>query len=283
MHLAALHLYPVKSCRGLHVTSAELDDLGLVGDRRFLVVDDSGQFITQRTHPRLALITTALSATHLTLSAESVGPITVALASDPRAPLRPVTVWKSTDLLAEDCGNDVAHWLSDFLRHPLRLVRIGEQFHRPVLKKAAQPGDCVSFADAAPLLVISEASLTALNDRIQENGGEPVPVDRFRPNLVIANCPAFAEDTWSRLQIGDTVLRSAGPSERCIMTTTDQVTGERNGPEPLRTLATFRRAPGNPTAVCFGTNFINESKRGTLRVGTEVERVDPNAFFPAHP
>jgi uncharacterized protein len=299
MHLTALHLYPVKSCRGLSVPTADLDDLGLVGDRRFLIVDKTGKFITQRSHPRLALITAALTSDQLTLSASGHDSLTVgraflsaeALAKGERptsvtAPARTisVTIWKSEGLLADDCGDAAAAWLTAFLGQSVRLVRIGEQFHRPVLKKAALPGDRVSFADAAPLLVISEASLAALNDRLQENGGEPVPMDRFRPNVVITGCEPFAEDTWSHVRIGNVVFRSAGKSDRCLMTTTDQLTGERPGPEPLRTLATFRRDPlTDPTAVYFGTNLIHETKRGTLRLGDPVERVDPNALSPTRP
>ena len=129
-------------------------------------------------------------------------------------------------------------------------MRIGETFSRPVLKPAARPGDLVTFADACPFLIISEASLAQLNDRIQENHGEPVPMNRFRPNIVVDGCDAFAEDTWTRFRIGDCVFRSAGQSTRCIVTTTDQLTGKR-GQEPLKTLATFRRDLVDPTDVNF--------------------------------
>lgn len=269
LRVSGLFIYPVKSCRGLSVDSAEVDALGVVGDRRFLVVDETGKFLTQRTHARMALIATALDPEHLTLSAEGAGAVSVARAPDPAAPLRSVTVWKHSGLQAEDCGAEVAQWLSDFLGAKLALVRIGPAFERNVLKKAGRPGDCFSFADGSPVLVCGEASLADLNDRIVERGGEPVPMDRFRPNVVVSGGTPFAEDEWPRVRIGDVVLRAAGKSDRCIVTTTDQLTGER-GKEPLRTLATFRRDPVEPTSVYFGANFINESKRGTLRVGCEV-------------
>ncbi|MBA4137257.1 MAG: molybdenum cofactor biosysynthesis protein [Opitutus sp.] len=269
--ISGLFLYPVKSCRGFAVSAAEIDALGLVGDRRFLIVDESGKFLTQRTHPRMAQISTALSATTLTLSAESAGAIEVPRLPDPTAPLRRVTIWKHADLQAEDCGPAVAAWLTQFLGVPCGLVRIGPAFTRDVLKKAAQPGDLLTFADAAPLLIVSEASVAHLNDRIVENQGEPVTMDRFRPNVVVTNCAPFAEDTWPSVRLGSAVtLRGAGPSIRCIVTTTDQLTGER-GKEPLRTLATFRRVPDEPTSVYFGANFINESKHGTIRVGDAIE------------
>ncbi len=268
--ISGLFLYPVKSLRGFAVPSIDLDSLGFVGDRRFMVVDAAGRFLTQRTLPRMASIEASLAPGLLTLSVDGSGPISVSTAPDPRAPLRAVSVWKSEGLQAEDCGDAVAGWLSDFLKTPCRLVRIGEKFLRPMLKATARPGDAVAFADAFPLLVISEASLADLNDRIQENGGEPVPMNRFRPSIVVSGCEAFAEDTWRRIRVGAVTLRAGGPCARCVVTTTDQVTGERLGPEPLRTLAAYRRAAADPTDVNFGQNFIHETKHGTLRVGDAV-------------
>ena len=270
MRLTGIFLYPVKSLAGISVLSAELDALGLVGDRRFLVVDETGRFLTQRTLPRMALITTALDATHLTLSVSPTASIRVARASDPAAPLRTVSVWKSENLHAEDCGDGAATFLSDFLSVRCRLVRIGAAFHRPVLKSAGRPGDTVSFADAYPLLVIGEATLADLNDRLIASGAEALPMNRFRPNLVISGAPAFAEDTWPHLRIGQIDFRAGGPCARCILTTTDQASGERDGPEPLRTLATYRRDAADPTDVNFGQNLIHESKSGTLHVGDPV-------------
>lgn len=267
--VSGLFIYPVKSCRGLALPTAEVDALGLVGDRRFLVVDGDGKFLTQRTHPRLARIATALDATTLTLSVAGAGTVGVPRAPEAGAPLRRVTVWKHSQLQAEDCGRAAADWLSDFLGLNCSLVRIGPAFARDVLKAAARPGDRVGFADAAPLLVASEASLADLNGRIVAHGGQPVPMDRFRPNLVVADCAPFAEDHWPRMHLADVTLRTAGRSDRCIVTTTDQLTGER-GKEPLRTLASFRRDPVEPTSVYFGVNFINESKRGTIRVGDTI-------------
>lgn len=265
--VTGLFLYPVKSLRGCAVPAAEFDELGLVGDRRFMVVDETGKFLTQRVLPRLALITTALTADELILSSEGAGRIAVRRAPDPAAPLRTVSVWKSEGLLAEDCGDAVAAWLGSFLGVTCRLVRIGEKFSRPILKPGkARPGDTVSFADGYPFLLISEASLANLNDRLIACGEEPLPMDRFRPNIVVTGCAAFAEDAWPRLRIGDSVFRAGGPCSRCIVTTTDQRTAER-GKEPLRTLATYRRDAGDPTDVNFGQNLIHETKHGFLRVG----------------
>jgi uncharacterized protein YcbX len=270
MRVTGLFLYPVKSLRGHAVSVAEFDSLGFVGDRRFLIVDDTGKFMTQRTVPRMACINARLSAAWLTLSADGAGSISVSTTAQDGAPLRTVSVWKSEGLQAEDCGPAADAWLSSFLQLKCHLVRIGQNFFRPILKATAQPGDNVSFADAYPFLAISEASLAHLNDRILENQGEPVPMNRFRPNFVVGDCDSFAEDAWTRVQIGDAVFRNGGPCARCIVTTTDQLTGERTSKEPLKTLATFRRDSTDPTDVNFGVNLIHETKHGSIRVGDLV-------------
>jgi len=268
--VTGLFIYPVKSLRGHAVPAADFDALGFVGDRRFLVVEDTGRFLTQRTMPRMAQVDARPTAGSLTLSADGAGGVSVSTVSDPAAPLRTVSVWKSEGLQAEDCGAEAAAWLSAFLGSSCHLVRLGARFSRPILKSTAQPGDLVSFADGYPFLAISEASLADLNDRIQENQGAPVPMNRFRPSVVVDGCDAFAEDTWTRVRIGAAVFRNGGPCARCIVTTTDQFTGERDSKEPLKTLATFRRDKDDPTNVNFGVNLIQETKRGSVRVGDKV-------------
>lgn len=267
--VTGLFLYPVKSLRGYAVPEAELDALGFVGDRRFLVVDPSAKFLTQRALPAMARIDARLAGGSLTLSADGAGSVTVGTASDPRAALRPVSVWKSEGLQAEDCGDAAAQWLSDFLATPARLVRAGERFVRPMTKSAAKPGELVHFGDAEPLLIVSQASLDQLNDRLVAAGEQPVPMDRFRPNIVVEGCEPFAEDAWPRLRIGSATLRHGGLCARCIVTTTDQRTGER-GKEPLKTLAAFRRDAQSPGDVNFGVNLIHDPKHGAIRVGDDV-------------
>jgi len=272
MHLTGLFLYPVKSLGGCSVPAGDVDDLGLVGDRRFMLIDETGKFLTQRTLPRMALIRTALSPEWLTLSAAGAGSCVVPRRAslDPRpATVRTVSVWKSEGLLAEDCGDAPAAWLSDVLATKCRLVRIGDNYLRPVLKPAARAGDRVSFADAAPFLILSEATLADLNDRLVAQGEDAVPMNRFRPNLVVAGCPSFAEDTWARFRIGSVVFRAGGPCARCAVPTVNQETAER-GKEPLRTLANYRRDATDPTDVNFGQNLIHETKTGALRVGDPV-------------
>lgn len=271
--LTGLFVHPVKSLRGCAVTEAEVDALGLVGDRRFLVVDPEGRFLTQRTLPRMALITPALTPDALRLAAPGMGPLRVDRAPDPAAPRVAVTVWSSAGLRAEDCGPAAAEWLGTFLRTPCRLVRIGPEFDRPVCRVPAGWSGAaaaqVGFADAFPFLLVSEASRADLNDRLVAQGGEPLGWDRFRPNLVIEGCPAFAEDTWPRLCIGEIEFLAAGPCARCAVTTTDQETGER-GVEPLRTLAGYRRDPRKPEDVNFGQNLVHRTTRGRLRIGDAV-------------
>jgi uncharacterized protein YcbX len=270
MHLAALHIYPVKSLRGLAVQSAGVDSLGAIGDRRFLVVDPAGVFLTQRTAPRMALVAALLDDAALTLRSAGFGEIRVRRAPDPGARLLPVRVWSSEGLLAEDCGDAPASWLGGVLGTPCRLVRIGPAFSRPVKPGRARPGDVMGFADGYPFLAVSEASVGELNGRIGRSGARPVPIDRFRPNLVLGGCEPYAEDAWQRLRIGAIVFRAAGPCSRCIITTTDQATGAR-GVEPLRTLAGYRRNTAEPTLVDFGQNLVHEVKTGLLSVGDPVE------------
>jgi hypothetical protein len=245
----------------------------MVGDRRFLVVDPEGTFLTQRGIPRMALVGAFLDGELLTLRSEGFGEIRVRRNPDPQARPAVVRVWKSEGLRTEDCGDDAAAWLSSVIKTPCRLVRIGPEYRRPVSTVYAKPGDGVSFADGFPFLIVSEASLADLNRRMAHSGDAPLPMNRFRPNIVVGGCEAYGEDLLGRFRIGKVVFRAAKPCLRCIMTTTDQLTGER-GKEPLRTLAAYRRAPDDPTNVMFGYNLVNETKAGGFRVGDPVEILD---------
>jgi uncharacterized protein YcbX len=270
LRLTALNLYPVKSCRGIAVDTAEVDARGLVGDRRFLVVDSAGRFLTQRVLPRMALIETALTSGALVLSGPDHGTVSVSL-SGIRSPVSGVSVWKDT-VTADDCGDEAAAWLADFLGLTCRLVHAGAAYTRPLaphkipaaLAQDRSPAHEVSFADAFPFLVISEESLADLNGRLDA----PLPMDRFRPNLVVAGAAPYAEDDWRRFRVGGVVFHGATRCDRCIVTTTDQFTATR-AHEPLRTLVTYRR--DEEGRVMFGRNLIHETKAGRLSVGDAVE------------
>lgn len=270
MHLSGLFIYPVKSLRGHAVPAATLDARGFADDRRFMVVDADNRFLTQRTVPRMALIETALTTDTLTLRHAASG--SVAVPRPASGVIRSVQVWRDT-VDADDCGEAVATWLSDILEQTCHLVQIGEAFHRPANPEGARASDKVSFADGYPLLVLSEASLAELNNRLLATQNEPIPIDRFRPNIVVSGTTPFAEDSWQRWQIGSAIFRTINPCARCVITTTNQQTAER-GPEPLRTLATYRRDATKPSNVNFGMNVVQESKTGTIRVGDPLTLLD---------
>lgn len=254
--VVALHRYVVKSCRGEALAHAALDVRGIADDRRFMVVDDTGGFLTQRQLPALARIEPRLAGGQLRLDTAGRAGLVIDL-SAPRQ-RRAVTVWEHQGA-GEDCGDAAAMWLSAVLGRAARLVRMPDEAVRPVDPRfAVTPGDQTGFSDGFPLLLINRASHAALDARLDV----PVPLDRFRPNLVIAGAEAFAEDAWTRILVGDVEFAVVKPCARCAITTVDQTTAAR-GPEPLRTLATFRTVGGK---VLFGQNLVHRGL-GTLRIG----------------
>lgn len=269
--LSSIHVYPLKSASGIAPDAADVERRGLAGDRRWMLVDGDGTFLSQRSHPRLALIGVEATNQGLRLTAPARPPLDVPR-PDAAAPAQTqrVTVWgDDVDAVA---AADAAHaWCSAFLDTDVRLVFMPTSSRRAVdANYAVQDDDIVSFADGYPLLLTTTASLADLNDRLDA----PLPMDRFRPNVVIDGADAWAEDAWHRLRIGDIVFRSVKPCSRCAVTTTDQQTTER-GKEPLKTLATFRRDPATGK-VYFGWNLIPETA-GRLRAGDPVEVLERGA------
>jgi uncharacterized protein YcbX len=260
LRIAALTVYPVKSAAGVSCKSWDVDDFGLRYDRRWVVTDPEGVFQTQRTVPRLALLEATVSGGALRLQAPGRRPIELALAPEGGRLVR-VRVWND-----ETRGIPVAPeadaWLTSFLGTASQLVYMPHAVVRAVNPAYGAPGDRVSFADAFPFLMISEASLADLNRRL----AVPLPMNRFRPNVVVSGCEPYAEDGWRRFRACGIEFQVAKPCARCVVTTTDQRTLER-GPEPLRTLATYRRR-GND--VLFGQNAIHRGT-GRLTVGGSVE------------
>jgi uncharacterized protein len=262
--LTEIHLYPVKSLRGFSVPSANITRRGLEYDRRFMVVDSMGEFLTIRERPAMATVKTSINGDKLILSNAFDDSVAVPLAPLP-GPLKKVRVWSST-VDAHEVSDEANALLSETLETDARLVYMPDSSERALKAGRGEPGDIVSFADGYPLLIATEASLIELNRRIVERGGKPVPMNRFRTNLVVTGAPAFAEDALGVMSVGGAGFRAAKPCVRCQVTTTDQITGEVLGPEPLATLATFR---DSPDGVRFGTNLI-PTGIGALRVGDPV-------------
>ncbi|MEU6551498.1 MOSC N-terminal beta barrel domain-containing protein [Streptomyces sp. NPDC046915] len=265
--LQSIHVHPVKALRGFSPREAVVEPWGLAGDRRWALIDDGGKVVTQREHPRLALAAAELvPGGGIRLSAPGRAPLTVPV---PR-PAGTVTMEIfGTKVEAVPAEETATAWCADHLGTSVRLVHMDDPaVRRPVDPDYALPGETVSFADGFPLLVTTTGSLDALNslvaqgDRAHEG---PLPMNRFRPNLVVAGTEAWAEDGWSRISVGEVVFRVAKVCGRCVVTTTDQETAER-GREPLRTLARHRRFGSR---LVFGQNLVPQSP-GTVRVGDPV-------------
>lgn len=266
--LASLHVYPVKGLKGIDLAHAACTSRGIEHDRRWMLVDRNGQFLTQREHPRMATIWTDLADGMLELSAPDMPEVEVPILPDTAPTLR-VQVWNST-CDAAPVSTFADAWLSEYLGLACRLVYMPDDSVRHSNEKYGGQGHRVGFADGYAYLATSEASLADLNQRLRARGQTGVPMGRFRPNLVITGTDAFAEDGWKELRLGEVVLRAAKPCGRCQVTTTDQTSGEVTGPEPLATLATFRESA--EFGVMFGMNLVTV-KEGVVRVGDAVEVV----------
>lgn len=259
MQISALYIYPIKGCRGVAVTQATVEDIGLADDRRYLVVDANGKFLSQREVPAMARIIVTATISGWQLACDNHVPI--AITPIHTGVTRLVTIWRNTSTVV-DQGNEVAAWLSDVLGQPCRLVRMAQGYRRHVDPKyATHPSDGVSFADGYASLIANEASLADLNTRL----AIPIDMDRFRPNIVVSGAEAWAEDDWRELQVGNLAMTAVKPCARCAVTTTDQLTGERSH-EPLATLSTFRK---QALGVIFGQNLVHRST-GVIQVGDVV-------------
>ncbi|MFJ3903055.1 MOSC domain-containing protein [Streptomyces sp. NPDC090025] len=272
--LRSVHVYPVKALRGLSPAEAEVQPWGLADDRRWALVDAAGKVVTQRQHARLALASAVpLPDGGITLTGPGREALTVEVPelSGPDGTV-PVEVFGTT-VVAVPAGPAADAWFSAYLGAEVRLLHMDDPAtRRPVDPEYALPGETVSFADAYPLLVTTTASLDALNSLIAQGDHPdegPLPMERFRPNVVVDGTGPWAEDGWRRLSIGDVAFRVARSCGRCVVTTTDQWTGER-GKEPLRTLAKHRK---DGSRLIFGQNLVPEH-RGVIRIGDLVKILD---------
>jgi uncharacterized protein len=269
MRLTSLYTYPVKGLYRVERDAAEVQPWGLAGDRRFMLLDESGQMLTQREEPRLTQLRPSYVDGRLVVTTPGWPDLVVA--PEP-GDLVDAKVWRSP-VRASLVGEEADAWLSGALDRKVRLVYLDDPTRRPVDEEYAEPADRVSFADGYPLLLTNSASLAMLNDWIAEGSYPdegPLPMTRFRPNVVVSGAPAWAEDGWvgGRIRIGAVTFRAPKVCGRCVVPTTDQETGER-GREPSRSLARYRNV--NQELV-FGLNLIPDGT-GPIRLGDEVSLV----------
>ncbi|MEM7773258.1 MAG: MOSC N-terminal beta barrel domain-containing protein, partial [Cyanobacteria bacterium P01_A01_bin.37] len=265
-----LFIYPIKSAAGIAIEQSTITTRGLEYDRRWMVVGPDGTFMTQRKFPKMALITVKIQADSLVVQAPDMEPLVVPLTSDPVilgeheakvACEQMVEVWGDR-CLGWSMGEAARSWFSDVLKTPCDLVYMPDTSKRSVDHGKFGDENQVSFADAYPFLLISEASLDDLNQRLDQ----PVLMNRFRPNLVVSGCDGFAEDSWKSIQVGNVSFQVSKPCSRCVVTTVDQSTGNRSV-EPLKTLATYRHWDGQ---IWFGQNLIHEAL-GKISVGDRIQ------------
>ncbi len=269
MQVDALFRYPVKSCRGESLTEALVEPWGLAGDRRWQVVDADGDCLTARELPRMLLITPELLPDGIRFSASGADDLVV---DRPTGPAIEVRVHKD-ELTAVPADTAAHSWFSAVLGVDARLVYQADPTGRHPNPEYTHPDDVVNLADAFPLLAATTASLDALNDLIAAGPlahEGPLPIRRFRPNIVISGSEAWSEDGWRRIRIGDAVFRAVKGCDRCVLTTTDPDTAAR-GKEPIATLARHRRWDAK---TWFGMNLVPDSPGASIRVGDEVQILD---------
>ena len=268
MKLSALFTYPIKSCGSIAHNSLAIFASGAQYDRRWMLTDTSYHFLSQRDFPQLALIQPTITEHILHLTAPNMPPLDIPLRLKQDAPTVSVTIWRDT-VPAIDEGDRVAEWFSTALGRTARLVYMPDSTYRALDPRYAKRPGNVSFADGYPLLVVTESSLEDLNRRLMERDKQPVPMSRFRPNIVIAGAEeAWAEDQWHEIEIGTMRFDLVKPCARCTMTTVDQATAQIiDVQEPLATLSLFRR--NEKGGVLFGQNTIAHT-HGTLTVGDHV-------------
>ena len=259
--ISSLIYYPIKACRGHEVDISDVTRMGLDSDRRMMVITPEGGFLTQREQPRLAIVTPSIVDNLLTLTTPGMDAISLPIRST--GPTVPVDIWRSSGVHAVDQGSEAAKWFSSHLGTSVRLVHIADGTIRTINEKyAINDDDHTGFADGYPILLASKESLEDLNSRLDT----PVPMNRFRPNVVIRGCEPFEEDTWDRIHIGAMEMAVVKPCARCVVTTIDKETLIQSK-EPLKTLSSYRMQPGG---AMFGQNVIPLSE-GRLELTMNVE------------
>ncbi len=274
--ISGLNIYPVKSMKGIALTSAELTPTGLAHDRRFMVVRSNGRFVTQRELPLLALIHTGLVENGIRLSLGKQGEITLPFISSGGDPVQ-TKVW-GTPCETLDEGEEVSRWITSALESTkiLKLVRMAPGFIRPQGKPEELGAETSThFADAAPFLVASETSLAALNRELELRGHAPAPMNRFRPNIVVRGLEPFSEHRLAGIKTSNYGIKFCHPCERCVVTTINQDTAEKDpGWQPFNTLKEINPVPGKKPAPAFGQNAILErGERAVISIGDRLTLV----------
>lgn len=268
MQISEINIYPIKSLGGISLNEAVIEEKGLQYDRRWMLVDKDGKFFTQREFPKMATLKVSLEPDSLRVSHEDEV-LHIPLAENETGEEIEVVVWNSK-LTAQTAESHINEWFSDTLQTDCRLVQMNQNSNRLVNPVYAvhKFRDVVSFADGYPVLVIGENSLADLNSKLEN----PLPMNRFRPNLVVKGSEAFAEDGWKTIKAGETIFHIVKPCERCVMTTIDQQKGVTDGKEPLKTLATYRLVKKDgESKILFGQNLIAEEAGRTVKIGDQVE------------
>lgn len=278
MRVSEINIYPIKSLGGISLEKSVVEKRGLRFDRRFMLIDADNRFVSQREFPRLAALTLSIDDEFFKVAAPDGEVLRVP--SILRGDRKQVTVWNSI-CDAVIAGRHINRWFSDQLGHNFELAYMPEDSLRPVNKKFNKGKEIVSFADGYPLLMIGQSSLDELNSKMEVS----VPMNRFRPNIVLEGSEPFDEDKWKAVKIGENVFRSTKPCARCVITTIDQSTGTSAGSEPLRSLAKFRSAshvfPENyesfgfsANSVLFGQNFVPEKFGSGIKVGDTFTTIE---------
>lgn len=265
--LTTLRRYPIKSCRGESLPELVVEPWGLAGDRRWMVVDEAGVVITAREVNRMVLIQPEVTPEGLVVTGPDLPTLVVPFPDD--HVWTDVDVWGSR-VAAAPAGPEADAWFSKAMGRTARLVHLDDPTRRPTDPEFSEPDDRVSFADGYPLLLATEESLAALNEVVLEaaqGAREPLPMTRFRPNVVVSGADSWAEDDWRRVRIGDAVFRAVKACDRCVLTTIDPATALREK-EPIASLARVRRWDGK---TWFGVNLVPDTPGATIRVGDDVE------------
>lgn len=266
MEITKINIYPIKSLSGISLENSVVENKGLRFDRRWLLVDESNEFLTQRNFARLATLKTAVSENGLRVYNDRSE---IKIASSPSVEqIETVKIW-SSKVAANVYESEVNRWFSEALQTNCRLVLMPEEAERKVnYFYRAHKEDFVSFADALPFLIAGENSLNDLNEKLDKK----IPMNRFRPNFTVSGAEPFAEDNWKRIKIGENIFHAVKQCARCVVTTIDQLTGISDGKEPLKTLATYRIPKRSvKKKVIFGQYLIAENTGGQIKIGDKVE------------